>query len=356
MLPVLLCAALAFAQDPAPATSAAPATPAPPAEPVPVIQQDATAPAPVVTEEAPPTAILFPVRVVNIGAMEARAAEILFRRRYEAATGQHAFPEDSVRSAVTVADDIGLYAACQALGCKTWITIDLVRLDKEIFVTITERDAAAVVTQRIESVASGLDTLPALFDRAARALAAHVPIERVPAAVSRSSESGAPTGVRDTSAVTQRGAKPGVNSLSGFKLGVLGPFWPNFGASLTHTFTWRRETEDRFFELDAGVTFPLGISDARTFAMVFLEVGLSHIFPSKGSTAFYAGGGFGPRAGGYDNFGVGVGIYGQGGILFGRNAAVQPYLQLKVGGDAFTASLAQPYIISYGGLEAGVGF
>jgi hypothetical protein len=353
MLPLLLLAALATAQEPSPDAGATPPAAAP-AEPPPVIQQDTSAAAAV--PAGPPTTILFPVRAVNIGAMEVRAAEILFRRRYEVAAHQATIPEDNVRAAIAGTDDLGLLSTCVALGCKTWITIDFVRLDKEVFVTLTERDAGATVTQRIEAVASGIDTLPALLDRAARSLATDVPYDKVPAAAPVEGEVNVER-LREADRIDRPDLpRSDVNSLAGFKLGVLGPLWPNFGASLTHTFTWRRERKDRFFELDAGVTFPLGISDARQFAMVFLEAGLSHVFPGKGTTAFYAGGGLGPRAGGYDNVGVGLGVYGQAGMLFGRDNRSQPYVQLKVGGDAFTAGSATPYVIAYGGMEAGVGF
>ncbi len=360
MFALLLLSALASAQDaPAAPPTAVPAatTPAVPAPAVPATTPAVPAPAP--TEAAPvlssyvPT-VVFPARAANLTTAEVRAAEILFRRRYEMAAGQAPADEERVRAAITFSDDQGLQAACLSLACTRWITLDLVRLDKEIYVTVIERDAAAVVTQRLESVANGLDALPGTFDRIARALAARVPLESVPASrlpVSSSS----PTASTAPTPSTAAPRRPRSTSLPGFKLGVLGPLWPGFGLSLTNTFTWRQEKKDRFLEVAAGFTVPMGLTADRTFGMAFAEVGLSHIFPSKGGTAFYAGGGGGPRIGGYDDFGFGAGVYGQGGLMLGRMTNSRVYLQLKLGGDIF-AGYINPYVVSYAGIEAGVGF
>ncbi|MDP2311579.1 MAG: hypothetical protein Q8P41_01635 [Pseudomonadota bacterium] len=359
MLPLLLLASLASAQDTPPAPPAAPPAPsdapaAPPAEvlAVPAGAPGATDPAPVLVSYTP--TVLFPIRAANLGIAEVRAAEVLFRRRYEVASGQVPFDEERVRAAITASDDKGLYAACQVLACTRWITIDLVRLDKEIFVTAIERDGAALVTQRIETVAASLDALPSTFDRLARALATRTPIEKIPAAQAPpASTASAPT--TEPTTAPSKPARRGPVSLPGFKFGVLGALWPGFGLSLTHAFNWRLENKDKFFELSTGFTFPLELTADRTFGMVFAEVGLSHIFPSTGGTAFYAGGGFGPRIGGYDDTGIGVGVYGQGGVMFGRLSNTRAYLQLKLGGDAFTGYV-EPYVISYAGMETGVAF
>jgi hypothetical protein len=370
MLPLLLSIAVASAQSPAPApSSGAPSSepPAAPAEGPLAVPVDAPPAAP--SAEAPalssytPT-VLFPIRAANLGAAEVRAAEVLFRSRYEAATGQSAADDARVRSAILGTDDKGLSAACLALACTRWITVDLVRLDTEVYVTAIERDGAGVVGQRVEIVAVGLDALPTTFDRVARALAGRVPIERIPAsrltpmAGTTTTTTVAATGTPSTEPTTSTADVPRTRraeNVPGFKFGVLGALWPGFGVSITHTFTWRRESPDKFFEFAAGFTAPLNLTDDRTFGMVFAEVGLSHVFPSKGGTALYAGGGFGPRIGGYDDVGIGAGVYGQAGVMFGRLTSSRAYLQLKLGGDGFTG-FVEPYVVSYAGLETGVGF
>lgn len=364
MLPLLLSIAIASA-EPAPQ---APASPAPAATPlaIPATEAPSTAaPAPseVVALSSYTPTVLFPIRAANLSATEVRAAEILFRRRYESATGQNIADEERVRAAIGASDDKGLHFACIELMCTRWITVDLVRLDTEVFVTAIERDAAAVVTQRVEVVAEGLDALPATFDRLARALAGRVPIQSIPVArpvpvsepaataVVTPSDTPDPSG-GSTAELPRTGR---AENVPGFKFGVLGALWPGFGVSITHTFTWRREKTDQFFEATAGFTAPLGLTDDRGFGMVFAEVGLSHVFPSKGGTALYAGGGFGPRIGGYDDLGIGAGVYGQAGVMFGRLTSSRAYFQLKLGGDAFTG-FVEPYVVSYAGLETGVGF
>jgi len=348
MFALLLLSALAFAQD-APATTPPATTPpaaaTPPAAP-------AAEPAPVLNSYVP--TVVFPARAANLTAAEVRAAEILFRRRLETAAGQAPADEERVRAAITFSDDQGLHAACLALACTRWITLDLVRLDTEIYVTVIERDAAAVVTQRFETVAAGLDALPGTFDRITRALTARVPLESVPASrlpVSSTASGPAPAPTPSTAAPR----RPRSTSLPGFKIGVLGPLWPGFGLSLTNTFTWRQEKKDQFLEVAAGFNVPMNLTDDRTFGMAFAEFGLSHIFPSKGGTAFYAGGGLGPRVGGYDDFGIGAGVYGQGGIMLGRLTNSRTYVQLKLGGDLFNGYIT-PYVVSYAGVEAGIGF
>lgn len=324
--------------------------------PVPAVAPDVPAPTDPTLSSYAPT-VLFPIRAANLGAAEVRAAEILFRRRYEVATGQTIADEARVRAAIEASDDKGLHAACVALACARWITIDLVRLDTEVYVTATERDGAAVVTQRVEVVAVGLDALPSTFDRLARALADRVPIETIPASrAAPAAASTAPVASTGTSSSeAQLPRRRSTENVLGFKFGVLGALWPGFGVSMTHAFAWRRESPEKFFEFSAGFTVPLGLTDDRPFGMVFAEVGQTHVFPSKGGTALYAGGGLGPRFGGYNDVGFGAGVYGQAGVLFGRLTSSRAYLQLKVGGDAFTGWV-QPYVVGYAGLETGVGF
>ncbi|MFN7144595.1 MAG: hypothetical protein ACK4YP_12525, partial [Myxococcota bacterium] len=341
---------------PAPAPSDPPSAAPAPAEPPPAAPAPAAPAAPVLLSEAPSTTVLFPIRAANLGPSEVRAAEILFRRRYEAAIGRSTVDESRVAGAVAAADDNGLFAACQALGCTRWITVDLVRLDKEVFVIAIERDGAGAVLQRIETEAPALDALPGIFDRVARALAARVPLEQIPApraptAAAPATAAPAATAEPPAAAPDERRAENAV----GFKFGLHGPLWPDFQIALSHAFVYRREVRDRFFEINAGFTAPLGLSDQRAWGMVYAEVGLFHVFPSTSGAAWYAGGGFGPRIGGYDDLGFGAGVYGAGGVMMGRNGSSRVYAQIKLGGDAFT-SVIEPYVVSYAGLEAGVGF
>lgn len=347
---------------PAPDAPEAPPTPSPadgpsPADapPAPAPAAPASSPAPVLQSEAPSTTVLFPVRAANLGPSEVRAAEILFRRRYEAAIGRATVDEARVTGAISAADDQGLFAACKALGCTRWITLDLVRLDKEVFVIAIERDGTGAVLQRIETEAPALDALPATFDRVARALAARVPLEQIPAP--RTPTASAPTAAAPaaTAEAPEAPSEKRAENAVGFKFGLHGPLWPDFQIALTHAFVYRREVKDRFFEINAGFTAPLGLSDQRGWGMVYAEVGLFHVFPSTSSAAWYAGGGFGPRIGGYDDLGFGAGVYAVGGLLTGRNGSSRVFAQIKLGGDAFT-SVIEPYVVSYAGLEAGVGF
>lgn len=310
-----------------------------------------TEPPPVLMQAPAPTVALFPIRAANVGSAEVRAAEILFRRRYEQALGAATIPEDRIRGAIATADDAGLAAACLALACQTWVTVDVVRLDQEIYVTVVERDGAGTVTQRVETVAAGLDALPIAFDRVARALVQNVPIDQV--STQPVSSAGGPTSTPNPPPAAKRKSKG--ESLPGFKLGVHGPLWPGFELAMTSAFTWRREKKDQFLEVNVGLTLPLGIGDERTWGMLYGEFGLAHIIPTSAGTAFYAGGGGGLRIGGYDTFGVGLGVYGEAGMMLGRKTARRVYVQGKIGGDAFTG-YSEPYVVSYAGLEAGVGF
>ena len=218
-------------------------------------------PAPVLMQAPAPTVALFPIRAANVGGPEVRAAEILFRRRYEQAAGTAAIAEEQTRAAVVTTDDAGLGAACTALHCQTWITLDLVRLDQEIYVTAVERDALGNVTQRVETVAAGLDALPIAFDRIARALVQNLPLDQVPAqAVSNTPSSGG--GQPPPPGAVSRKARG--ENLPGFKIGVHGPLWPDFQLATTVAFTWRREKKDQFMEVNTGITLPLGIGNGRS--------------------------------------------------------------------------------------------
>lgn len=347
---VSLLAALASAAEPAPTGPGEPSTAAPSAAPD---APSSAAPAPV----AAPTVALFPLRAVNLGAAESRAAEVYFRRRYELAAGGPVLPEETVRAAVTTADDAGLAAACLQLTCARWITLDLVRLDKEIFVVAVERDAAGVVLARAELEAPSLDFLGRTLDRVARALVARVPAASVP--IDNSLALPPSAAVATASAPTAPSTRPprrlpNPDSL-GFRTGIHGPLWPNFQLATSVALTYRQEVKGNFFEGNIGFTLPLGLSDERSWGMLFAEVGLFHLLGETEKFAFYAGGGLGPRIGGYDDIGIGVGVYGAAGAAFGDRGRAHVYTQLKLGGDVFT-SLYAPYAASYAGIEAGVGF
>jgi hypothetical protein len=368
---LLLLAALASAEEPAPPPPAPPAEAAPAPEatpeaqkPVYTLQSDPTAPIPAPTA----TRVVFPVRAANLSASEARAAEVFFRRYYAEALGVPIMEEERARAAIGLTDDTGLQAACGVLACDTWVTLDLVRLDRAVFVIAIERDPSGTVLNRIETDAPSLDQLGSTLDRVARALAQRVPLNKIqvyrPPA---SAASGAPTPTTysyvggqpppasvsppSTSARTRR-PDP---TAAGFKFGVHGPLWPDFQIALSHAFTYRRASKSRFFEINAGFTAPLGLSDQRSWGMVFAEVGLFQTFPTQSPVTFYAGGGFGPRVGGYDDIGFGIGLYAAPGVQFGSERSARTFVQLKVGGDAFTGTI-NPYIVSYMGIEGGVGF
>lgn len=302
------------------------------------------------------TTALFPIRAVNLSPAEVRAAEILFRRRFELATRGPTLPEPAVQTAVSASDHDGLLAACDTLGCTRWVTVDLVRLDREIFVIAIEHDATGGVLQRVETSAVGLDALGRTLDRVARALVRDLPLAEV---VEDPSFAAPPASTPVASAVPVPTSRPRATAADrdtlGFKMGLHGPLWPNFQLALSTTFTYRQNIQANFFEGNVGFTLPLGLSDDRAWGMLFAEVGLFHHFLEREGLALYAGGGLGPRIGGYDDLGFGVGVYGATGAAFGPRNRAHAYTHLKVGGDAFT-SLYSPYVVGYAGLEAGVGF
>lgn len=350
--------AAAWAEDaPAPAPSTAP-TPAP--------SEAAAAPAPEATPvvSSAPSFVVFPVRAVNLSPGDVAAADALLRGHVAEVATEPLLSLDLTRGALTAgADDRALQDACARLSCGRWASVDLVQLGQDIYVTGILHDADGSILHRVDVVAPDVTALNASLHRVAEAL-----VRRLPYAAITSSHGYTPTGTATPAVATPPapGAAPdaprpekkrSVDSVQGFKIGTMFPLDARFGGALSLAYTGRWEKKERFLELSAGFALPL--DDARAYVNAsYLNVGYDFIFPTSEKIAFYAGAGGGPELVFYGDYGgLGVSVYGQGGVMYRRSGGLHLYGQVRLGvdmfSDLFTTGL---YADGISAIEVGVGF
>lgn len=295
----------------------------PPPAPVHVVRQAATA------EVAAKT--LLVVRGLNLAPIELAAASAMIRKRFDAS---FALFEPAPASL----DDLAIVAMCRALACRGAITADLMRVDREILVSVSRLAADGRAIRQIEATAGDLDALIPLFGRIATAITHDKPLRNPEQPASR--------------AVATR-IGPATRRLTGARTGLY-VSEAALGMDVSGALVYRWGSDRTFYEWDLGFVWP---AEARenAFRRVHSDFGTGY-FLTEGDNALYAGGGAGGCIGGYDRWGLGVGGYGMAGVLFRTDKPVTVYLQTRGGLDLFPDGDGGVYAGLHAGVELGFGY
>lgn len=323
---VWMAAALA-AED---ATAAAPAAAATPAEVAPA----GAAPAGATPAEATPSGsegslVLFPLRAVNLPDADVAAAEALLRAHFAEVSSRPLLSAEATLPALGAqSTDAALSEACGRLACAEFVTLDLVRLGEEVYVTAVAHAPDGAPLHRVDVVAPGVPALNGALHRIADALTRRVPFEAATFAhgyvpVDAPEAAGRPVGVR-----------PSV--WQGFRTGAWVPAASGAGPALTVAWDGRWERGAWFLHADTGVALPT--DTAAPTGGVFVDVGLSRYLSFADGRTLYVGAGLGPRLAAYGSGtgGVGLGAYGEAGIQASLAPAVRAYAEVRGGIDTFT--------------------
>jgi hypothetical protein len=286
------------------------------------------------------TPVIFPLDSVNLSASEAQAADEIFRQVYERVTIRPVYSADLTRSLVSVeASDEERLAACGRVDCSRWITVSLVRLDRQILVRATLRDRLGRVVHDFDTRADGLDDLFPVFDRLARSLAIGQPIDQT---ITRHNVTGLETQVENRAAV---------EVLAGFKVCGLRPTYSGSSSAVGAAFAMRLERDMTFMEVDAGAALPTNFDVNNPYGGLFADIGWGGMLVDGNTTPFLSAG-LGPRLMSWGNSDpVGLGVYGSLGVIAGRVTSVRSYVQVRLNLEISSGGV-WPVL----GLEAGLGF
>ena len=302
--------------------------------------------------------VIFPLRAVNLAADEVEKDEVGFRSAWSKRSARTMEPWSTMVAAMTGAEDTELAATCARLQCAEWVTVDLVGLGDEVFLTAVLKSPNGEEQQRVE-LTSPLADLGANLDRAAMALAWRIPFDQTGGgAASRPSAASSPSTVAapaPSSAIPEpappRAAARATTAAApvtkermrqGMLVGVRLP--TNGYSSASVSTAWAARIPARHFDLDvsAGVAAPGDLASG--YVLAYFDVGLLRNIP-VGPVDLYTGGGVGPRIGAAAvDSGIGLGAYALFGIAGPRDGLGQLRLQARLAADGL-------YGFSYGYLS-----
>lgn len=282
--------------------------------------------------------LLLPVTGVNLSSGEIEAVERLFRIRLEREEPAAVLSAQTTRALLgsVAGTEDPAQAACVQVGCRRRVAVDVVRLDRDVLVRVTEHDGAGTLRMDLEARAAGLDDLVPLFDRMVLSLATGAPVDATI------------TPHNVTALEARLPNRVPAEKLTGPMFGV----WSNMGASsLAAGFDLRAERDAGFFEVCFGAAIPMSFETSDAFGGIYANVGWSALL-LDGNTSTYVGFAAGPRIFSWgEGLNVTLGTYGQVGVALARHSSTRPFVQFRAGAD-----LAEGGLRGHLGVDAGVGF
>lgn len=261
---------------------------------------------------------ILPVQGTNLTEGEANAIGVVIANAFATETKKPVTSPSETAKAIAQAGSLA--PALTVLGAAQYVDISAVQLKTRVTVHASLFTAGGALLHQAELTAASLDDIEPVARRIARAL-----VQRTSTEVAR-----------DLHTVTEReGQRPNrvfVGKVMGVKTGVT---WPHanglrFDPSISLQFDARLEGERWFLEFGAGAMLPTSTSDANGFGGVFAEIGGS-AYLVDGGISPYIGAGLRPGIMFtlYDG-GVGLGIYGQAGVMFMREYRTRLYVEFRV--------------------------
>ncbi len=297
------------------------------------------------------TVVLMPFDHVGVTPDEALAAHLVFRRAYEAATGnQVASPPGDPAGATSI-------QLCQSTSCEAVLTGSMTRLGSRLLVVTSEQSPAGRVTHSTQATATSMEDLESVLPRLARAMARHTSYE-----TSRTPET-----------VTQRETFV-ADKLTAVHVPVLraGLFLANvdgkLGSSVEGAIDLRFERGQSFVSFGVGLVIPAGgDGNHPSYGGLTAELG-GGVYLTEGDIAPYVAGAVIPKIVGLSRcanclasdqesrsgtMGAALGAAAKVGLMFGRASRTRFLVEAGVEQDLIALAGVRPTI---GRLSAGVAF
>jgi hypothetical protein len=313
---------------------------------------------------------VFQPTVVNLAPGQAEAVATLVAQAYARASGEEVLPP----RLAPVGAGADLITAAAALGVREYLELSIIGLmpdgggrgDGRIIIQGTRRLASGQPVHEVEMTAASLADVQPVADRLARALWQKTSTDAT----------------RTLRTVTGREAQPENRTFSQKVMGVKTQVAVPVASDITLQplvalgFDGRLEGRNYFLEFGAGLEVPTQArQQAHSYGGLYGELGGS-LYLSEGSTSPYIGAGVVPRLFfGESDGGAWLGVYGQLGVMFAREAKTRLYVDLRVtqnlvpyhrstdqwlpggcGGYGCSVTTTQSYYPTEIGLQLGIGW
>jgi hypothetical protein len=259
--------------------------------------------------------MVLPVESTNIEPVQADAIGRMVASAYQIEKKERVIPPAQVRAAL---DAGGSYEeVAQRLQATEYLYVTAVRLDARIVVTASRYGSDGTLIYSAKITASGLDDVEPASDRLAKSLVHKRP----------------PTETRGLDNVTStEGLQPkrvSTSRVAGFKGGFVYPIgWKErIQPMMSVGFDLRLEGEHHFLEIGVGFAVPAGAESTFAYGGLWSEIGASYYLMHE-ATSPYIGLGLLPRLMSKDV--TNLAAYGQGGVMFFRDASTRLYTDLRV--------------------------
>lgn len=294
---------------------------------------------------------VFPPQATNLEPGPALALGQLLANEYARASGQPVVLPAQAGAALQ--PGMSVAAAASALNVDEYLETSAIGLDRGLLVTTTRyrRDGAPLYSAQMR--AQGLDDLPEVAARLARALYQQVPPEQT----------------RTLDTITAREAREpqrvASETVGGFRTFASRPLGATFEPLTGLGIDLRFESGRRFLEFGVGFIAPVDNSPSRIgYGGLYGELGGGY-YLSDGDTAPYVGAGVTPRLLFGDSLQspANLGLWGQAGVMFMRTTSTRLYAELRLTQNLFALSRqefeavdAVEYYPTELGVQVGIGW
>jgi hypothetical protein len=259
--------------------------------------------------------MVLPVESTNLDPVQADAIGQMVASAYQIEKNERVVPPAQVRAAL---DAGGSYEEIAGrLQATEYLYVTAVRLDARIVISATRYAADGKMIYSAKITASGLDDVEPASDRLAKSL-----VHKRPPTETRTLDNVTTTeGIQPKRVSTAR--------VAGFKGGFVYPIgWKERVRSMMSVgFDLRLEGEHHFLELGVGFAVPAGTESPYAYGGVWSEIGASYYLTHE-VTSPYLGLGLMPRLMSKDV--TNLAAYGQGGMMFFRDASTRLYTDLRI--------------------------
>jgi hypothetical protein len=259
--------------------------------------------------------MVLPVESTNIDPVQSDAIGQMVGSAYQIEKNERVVPPAQVRAALAAGGSYEEIA--QRLQATEYLYVTAIRLDARIVITASRYAADGTLIYSAKITASGLDDVEPASDRLAKAL-----IHKRP-----------PTETRGLDNVTStEGLQPkrvSTARVAGFKGGFVYPIgWKaRIQPMMSVGFDLRLEGEHHFLEIGVGFAVPAGAESRFSYGGLWSELGASYYLMHE-ATSPYIGVGILPRLMSKDV--TNLAAYGQGGVMFFRDASTRLYTDLRI--------------------------
>jgi hypothetical protein len=259
--------------------------------------------------------MVLPVESTNLDPVQADAIGQMVASAYQIEKNERVVPPAQVRAALAAG---GTYEEIAArLQATEYLYVTAVRLDARIVISATRYAADGAMIYSAKITASGLDDVEPASDRLAKSL-----VHKRPPTETRTLDNVTTTeGIAPKRVSTAR--------VAGFKGGFVYPIgWKErLQPMMSVGFDLRLEGENHFLELGVGFAVPAGTESAAAYGGLWSEIGASFYLMHE-ATSPYIGLGLMPRLMSKDV--TNLAAYGQGGMMFFRDASTRLYTDLRI--------------------------